>query len=145
MSSMRGDRRARWGRVVRLFKLGGLAIGAAVGAASAPTAALAQVPNEEWRTLATEHFRVTFPERLESIAKLPALRHLYLWKTNVTEEGVGRLQAARPGLEVVLGRAPIAAPAEAASEDETKDAEKDAEKDEKKDAEKDAGAEGGQH
>ncbi|MEQ1857746.1 MAG: hypothetical protein ABL963_14930, partial [Longimicrobiales bacterium] len=34
--------------------------------------ARAQAPNDEWRTLTTEHFRVTFPERLEALGRRAA-------------------------------------------------------------------------
>jgi Tol biopolymer transport system component len=34
-----------------------------------PAGAVAQAPDEDWRTLATEHFRVTFPARLEQLGR----------------------------------------------------------------------------
>lgn len=59
----------------RLFKLWVLAL-ALTGAASGgfPSAAASQAPNEEWRTLRTEHFRVTFPEHLEALGRRAAAR-----------------------------------------------------------------------
>jgi Tol biopolymer transport system component len=50
-----------------------VAVGAAV-ALSIPTMVFAQAPDEPWRTLATEHFRVTFPERLEPLGRRAADR-----------------------------------------------------------------------
>ena len=41
---------------------------------SIPTVVTAQAPDEPWRTLATEHFRVTFPERLEPLGRRAADR-----------------------------------------------------------------------
>ena len=70
---MPGRRRRRWGRVVGRCQLGAVAIGAAV-AVSIPTTVTAQAPDEPWRTLATEHFRITFPERLEPLARRAADR-----------------------------------------------------------------------
>jgi Tol biopolymer transport system component len=48
------------------FALAILALAATAGAARA------QAPDEDWRTLATEHFRVTFPSRLESLGRRAA-------------------------------------------------------------------------
>ena len=59
----------------RLFKLwvGRLVLtGAALASASA--GATGQAPNEDWRTLTTEHFRVTFPVYLESLGRKAATR-----------------------------------------------------------------------
>ena len=52
--------RGRWGGVVGLFQLAAATLGAVAVAVSIPTGASAQAPDEPWRTLATEHFRVTF-------------------------------------------------------------------------------------
>jgi hypothetical protein len=48
-------------------------------AAAVPTAAGAQAPNEAWRTITTEHFRVTFPERLEILGRKAADRSERAW------------------------------------------------------------------
>ena len=61
-------------RVVELCQLGVAAIGAVAVAVSIPATLSAQAPDEQWRTLLTEHFRVTFPERLESLARRAADR-----------------------------------------------------------------------
>ncbi len=45
---------------------------AAVSLGAVPMFASAQSPNEDWRTLPTEHFRVTFPARLESLGRRAA-------------------------------------------------------------------------
>ncbi len=62
-------------RSVRLIKRVALALG--LGAASAgvltPSAG-AQAPDEAWRTLHTEHFRVTFPAHLEGLGRRAAHR-----------------------------------------------------------------------
>jgi WD40-like Beta Propeller Repeat len=49
----------------------------AVGASPAQLGA--QAPNEAWRTITTEHFRVTFPERLESLGRKAADRSERAW------------------------------------------------------------------
>lgn len=51
-----------------------LTLALALVAAGAPPTLLAQAPDEEWRTLTTEHFRVTFPEHLETLARKAADR-----------------------------------------------------------------------
>jgi len=43
-------------------------------AAALPAAARAQAPDEAWRTLTTEHFRVTFPAELEALGRRAADR-----------------------------------------------------------------------
>ncbi len=43
------------------------------------TRAGAQAPDEAWRTIRTEHFRVTFPERLESLGRRAADRSERAW------------------------------------------------------------------
>ena len=53
---------------------GAVVLSATAVALSIPTAVSAQAPDEAWRTLATEHFRVTFPERLEGLARRAADR-----------------------------------------------------------------------
>jgi len=40
----------------------------------------AQAPDEAWRTIRTEHFRVTFPERLESLGRRAADRSERAWR-----------------------------------------------------------------
>ena len=60
--------------VVCLFQVGAAAIGTMAVAVSTPGAVSAQAPDEPWRTLVTEHFRVTFPERLEPLARRAADR-----------------------------------------------------------------------
>ena len=66
-------RRRRRG-VIGLVELGAAALGAAAVAVSIPTAVSAQAPDEPWRTLATEHFRITFPEHLDPLARRAADR-----------------------------------------------------------------------
>ena len=39
----------------------------------------AQAPDEAWRSIETEHFRVTFPERLESLARRAGNRAEWAW------------------------------------------------------------------
>jgi Tol biopolymer transport system component len=46
----------------------------------APLGAEGQVPNEDWRTIHTEHFRVTFPKRLESLGRRAADRSERAWR-----------------------------------------------------------------
>lgn len=53
------------------------AAAAATAIASAPLEA--QAPDEAWRTLSTEHFRVTFPERLEPIGRRAAAHAERAW------------------------------------------------------------------
>lgn len=48
---------------------------------------------------------------IDELARMPALERVYLWQTEVTEAGAARLQAARPELRIVLGRAAVATPA----------------------------------
>lgn len=40
----------------------------------------AQAPDEAWRTIQTEHFRVTFPERLEQLARRAGNRAEWAWR-----------------------------------------------------------------
>ena len=40
---------------------------------------------------------------LQHLSTLPSLRSLFLWETEVTSEGVERLQQALPDAEIVLG------------------------------------------
>lgn len=40
---------------------------------------LAQAPDEAWRTIRTEHFRVTFPEQLEELARRAGHRAEWAW------------------------------------------------------------------
>jgi Tol biopolymer transport system component len=64
----------------RVIKLLGLAAVVSV-AALAPCAgrATAQAPDEDWRTLQTEHFRVTFPAHLEGLGRRAAARAEMAW------------------------------------------------------------------
>ena len=71
---MPGYGRRRRRGVSGLAELGAAALGAAAAAVSIPTAVSAQAPDEPWRTLATEHFRVTFPEHLDPLARRAADR-----------------------------------------------------------------------
>ncbi|MDG2282975.1 MAG: hypothetical protein P8L45_07615, partial [Longimicrobiales bacterium] len=41
--------------------------------------AQAQAPDEAWRTIRTEHFRVTFPEPLEELARRAGNRAEWAW------------------------------------------------------------------
>jgi hypothetical protein len=58
----------------RRIKLLSAALFAAAGLLGAPVGARAQAPDEEWRTLTTQHFRVTFPASLESLGRRAADR-----------------------------------------------------------------------
>lgn len=65
-----------------VFKAMAVGVGRRAGRLSATVAALAvlavdagaQAPDEAWRTLETEHFRVTFPAELEALARRTAAR-----------------------------------------------------------------------
>jgi len=89
MSSGRGGRRLIRGS--RLFKrcrrlvLSGALLGA-VGV-GLPNLLTAQAPDEAWRTITTEHFRVTFPERLEVLGRKAADRSERAW-TGLSEHFV---------------------------------------------------------
>lgn len=62
-------------RAPAVIKLRGLAWTiVAAWLAWAPMGAAAQVPDEDWRTLETEHFRVTFPAHLEALGRRAASR-----------------------------------------------------------------------
>lgn len=84
MSWGRGGRRLAYRS--RQFKrpLGGIeraataALTAALIALVASPAA-AQAPNEDWRTIRTEHFRVTFPEHLTALGRKAADRAEWAW------------------------------------------------------------------
>lgn len=76
MSSGRGGRRLAHGpchikRTCRVGSCLALAIAAIVGGSAD---AFAQAPDEEWRTLTTAHFRVTFPAHLEELGRRAADR-----------------------------------------------------------------------
>ena len=79
-SGWEGRRMALGGR---LFKRLSLAFVSAVllGAASAlsPGQARGQAPDEDWRTITTPHFRVTFPARLEALGRKAADRAEWAW------------------------------------------------------------------
>lgn len=76
MSSRSG--RGRWGVGPRWIKTaaiaGGIALAAITAGALCPESAAAQAPDEDWRTLETEHFRVTFPAELEALGRQAADR-----------------------------------------------------------------------
>ena len=55
-----------------LFKLAALLFAALLGAAEAR--AQISPPTEDWRTLRTDHFRVTFPAHLEELGRRAASR-----------------------------------------------------------------------
>jgi hypothetical protein len=76
----RVEGRRRVARGHRVIKLLGLAAVVSV-AALAPCAgrATAQAPDEDWRTLQTEHFRVTFPAHLEGLGRRAAARAEMAW------------------------------------------------------------------
>jgi len=82
MSSGRGLRRLAC--MPGLFKLlcGVSLAGAAVVAlvSMSPAALEAQAPDEDWRTITTEHFRVTFPQRLEALGRKAADRSERAWR-----------------------------------------------------------------
>jgi Tol biopolymer transport system component len=67
----------------RLIKQGALVLAACLGAlAPLSRKVRAQAPDEDWRTLPTQHFRVTFPARLEPLGQRAA---------QVAEVAYGRL------------------------------------------------------
>ena len=76
MSSWGGERVVRAGRVIKRRASGALL---ALCLAAAATAASAQAPDEAWRTLETEHFRVTFPAHLETLGRRAADRAEVAW------------------------------------------------------------------
>ena len=57
-------------RLIKLW-LGQLVVCGAAGVLAA-TPLLGQAPDEDWRTITTEHFRVTFPAHLESLGRQAA-------------------------------------------------------------------------
>ena len=73
-----GSGRRRWGVGPRWIKaalhLWGLAVAAGALVGVDPGSAIAQAPDEEWRTLETAHFRVTFPAELEALGREAADR-----------------------------------------------------------------------
>lgn len=60
------------GRAVRLVQA--LVVVLLSASAGAGARARAQAPDDSWRTLTTEHFRVTFPDGLEALARRAAAR-----------------------------------------------------------------------
>jgi hypothetical protein len=56
-----------------------LTVGAAVALGVLPGRSVAQAPDEDWRTIHTEHFRITFPERLELLGRKAADRSEWAW------------------------------------------------------------------
>jgi len=65
----------RLGGRSRLFNLVGVAVvGLTAGSAARPRVACAQAPDEDWRTITTDHFRVSFPVRIEPLARHAADR-----------------------------------------------------------------------
>lgn len=65
-----------------------------VACSLAPPPARAQAPDDDWRTLATDHFRVTFPADLESLGRRAAARAEVAYSTYSTllpEPGGGRI------------------------------------------------------
>lgn len=79
MSSGPGGRRvARRG--IRIKRLAWVALAALTCLAGTATDVRAQVPNESWKTITTEHFRVTFPEHLEQLGRRSADRAERAWE-----------------------------------------------------------------
>jgi hypothetical protein len=76
MSAGRGGRRLAHGpcHIKRAGRLGSGFVLATVALVACFTGAVAQAPDEEWRTLTTEHFRVTFPAHLEEVGRKAADR-----------------------------------------------------------------------
>ncbi|NNL30437.1 MAG: hypothetical protein HKO77_05410 [Gemmatimonadetes bacterium] len=76
MSSRSGRR--RWGVgptwIKKGLRLSGLAVAVAALVGVHPGSAVAQAPDEDWRTLETAHFRVTFPAELEALGREAADR-----------------------------------------------------------------------
>ena len=56
-------------------------VSAAFAVLSGSAGLRAQAPDETWRTLTTEHFRVTFPEGLEALGRQAAARSEAAWET----------------------------------------------------------------
>lgn len=76
-----GRRRLAWAcrHIKRHRRIGAWAL-AVLTALMVPVAGLeAQAPDEAWRTITTEHFRVTFPEELESLGRRAADRAERAW------------------------------------------------------------------
>ena len=71
MRSWGRERVERGARVIKR-RMGWAFVVAWLAAAAAPLAA--QAPDEDWRTLETEHFRVTFPAHLETLGRRAADR-----------------------------------------------------------------------
>jgi Tol biopolymer transport system component len=61
---------------LRLAVLAGIAFGVTLCSRSELSA---QAPDEAWRTITTEHFRITFPERLEALGRRAADRSERAW------------------------------------------------------------------
>ena len=72
----RGRARGRSGRVRGVV----VALAACLGIAFPVHSVEGQAPDEDWRTIHTEHFRVTFPLRLEPLARRAADRSERAWK-----------------------------------------------------------------
>lgn len=81
MSSGRG--RGRWRVVPTPINpgpvLAGVLLCLPVVLAALPSGAGAQAPDEAWRTIETEHFRVTFPEHLEALGRQAGDRAERAW------------------------------------------------------------------
>ncbi|MEM7415033.1 MAG: hypothetical protein AAF389_06005 [Gemmatimonadota bacterium] len=78
MSSGPGGRRVA--RAGRHFKqLVGVAVLATAFVGLEPEDGVAQRPNESWKTITTEHFRVTYPEHLEELGRRAADRSERAW------------------------------------------------------------------
>lgn len=74
MTAMPGGGRRRFAGAVGLINLGRAASLALVAAVVVAAPARAQAPDEDWRTIPTEHFRINYPERLEPLARRAADR-----------------------------------------------------------------------
>ena len=61
-----GSRLAPPGRAIKAARMPLLLVSLALAVVGAPVGA--QAPDEAWRTIRTEHFRITFPDRLDGPA-----------------------------------------------------------------------------
>lgn len=70
----------RWSSGMVLFKRPSAGLVAVGLAAMLPALAGAQAPDEDWRTISTEHFRITFPAELEELGRRAADRAETAWR-----------------------------------------------------------------
>ena len=73
-----GSRLAPPGRAIKAARMPLLLVSLALAVVGAPVGA--QAPDEAWRTIRTEHFRITFPDRLEELARRAGDRAEWAWQ-----------------------------------------------------------------